>query len=630
MPTSIMSPNVGALLVQARAPRTKRVVIGERTVEIPTPFPSPADWRDHWIYFLLVDRFHNPQAPPRFTPFDGLHGIFQGGTFNGVRQQLEYLRQLGVGALWLSPVLKNCQYNPFTYHGYGIQDFLQIDPRFASDPQVARVNPQLVEGELRALVDEAHAHGMYVIFDIVLNHTGDVFAYVLDDGSQSAEADWRDNPYLIHWRDENGQGRPDWTTPPANPPMDATVWPTELRRNEFFRRQGRGGESGGDFASLKELVTAFRQSDEQQGLHYPVRNVLIRAYQYLIARYDVDGFRIDTLKYIEPEFAQVFGNAIREFALSIGKKNFFTFGEVYDDEEKIARFIGRHATEDSDLIGVDAALDFPLFFKLPAAAKGQHSPAEVVSMFEHRKQVQRSILSSHGEASSYFVTFLDNHDQRERFYFSLANAPRRFADQLTLAVGCLFSLQGIPCLYYGTEQGLHGSGGQDLAVREALWGKPGAFSREEPLYVTLQQLATVRQDQPALRYGRQYFRPLSGDGVHFGISNFAPGVLAFSRILNDQELVVVVNPHTQDSWTGEVIVDLALNPAGSTYEVVFTNQVFSPSRSDGNADLAPVVEKSADRVEIHEVNGTVTHGPARALRVALQKMEIQILSQTGR
>ena len=111
MLTSILGPEVETILHQARTPHTKCVTVGRRTVEIPTPFPSPADWRDQWIYFLLVDRFNHPHAPPHFSPYDGLHGVFQGGSFNGVRQQLEYLQQLGVGALWLSPVLKNCQYN---------------------------------------------------------------------------------------------------------------------------------------------------------------------------------------------------------------------------------------------------------------------------------------------------------------------------------------------------------------------------------------------------------------------------------------------------------------------------------------------------------------------------------------
>jgi hypothetical protein len=71
------------------------------------------------------------------------------------------------------------------------------------------------------------------------------------------------------------------------------------------------------------------------------------------------------LKFIEPDFALVFGDAIREFALEIGKANFFTFGEVYDDEFKIAKFIGRRTNDDGDMVGVDAALDFPLFATVP-------------------------------------------------------------------------------------------------------------------------------------------------------------------------------------------------------------------------------------------------------------------------
>jgi glycosidase len=599
-------------------------MVGGNPVDVPTPFPSPEDWRDQWIYFLLVDRFNNPQSPPRFPPFDGQHGVFQGGTFDGVRQQLEYLQQLGAGAIWLSPVLKNCQYNPFTFHGYGIQDFLEIDPRLCSDPAAAKANPQIAEAELRALIDEAHARGIYVIFDIVLNHTGDVFEYVFNDGRRDAEADFRNDPYTINWRDEDGHGRLDQTEAPQNPPRDAAVWPSELRHNNVFRRQGRGGEAGGDFASLKEMVTDRRAFNETSGSHFPVRNALIRSYQYLIAKFDVDGFRIDTLKYIEPEFARTFGNSMREFALSIGKKNFFTFGEVYDNEEQIARFIGRHASEDTDLVGVDAALDFPLFFVLPSMAKGMTAPSAVVGMFEHRKQVERGVLSSHGEASRYFVTFLDNHDQRTRFYFSPSDAPSRFADQLTLGVGCLFTLQGIPCLYYGTEQGLHGAGNQDAAVREALWGKAAAFNRAHPFYATVERLVTVRSKQPALRYGRQYFRPLSGDGVHFGISNFSPGVLAFSRILNEQELVVVANSNTQTDWAGEVIVDFSLNPVGSTYEVLFTNKPASSGSGAGGVAPGPVVAKAGGSVEIHEVSG-VTNGPARAVGVTLQEMEFQII-----
>jgi len=624
MSVSLMDRRVRLAIAGAATQPTPVMRHAEGASTVRKPFRSPQDWRDQWIYFLLVDRFNDPSGPPRETPWDGEHGVFQGGNFAGIRAQLDYLKELGAGALWLSPVLKNCQYNPYTYHGYGIQDFLQVEPRFCSDPAAAAANPQLAEDELSALVDEAHARGIHVILDIVLNHAGDVFAYALPDGSSASEADWRDWPYDIRWRDQTGGGRLDWPAPPADAPPDAVVWPRELQRNAFFRRQGRGGEAGGDFASLKEFVTDLREAGPEGELRRPVRDALIRIYQYVIAKFDVDGFRIDTLKYVEPEFALTFGNAMREFALSIGKKNFFTFGEVYDDEEKVARFIGRQATQDTDLMGVDAALDFPLFFHLPGMIKGWAAPAEVVGVYERRKQVERGILSSHGEASRFFVTFLDNHDQRNRFFHSPPDAPLAFADQATLGLALLFTLQGIPCLYYGTEQGLHGAGGSDAAVREALWGMPDAFDRGHAFYQTVRWLNDVRRENPALRYGRQYFRPISGDGFHFGVSTFRGGVLAFSRILNDREVVIVANASTLENWAGEVLVDLSLSAPDAAFELLFSNRAIDP-RPPQPQPPGRAIAKAAGAVEISEVNGTVTRGPARSVPVRLAPMEVQIL-----
>ena len=188
-------------------------------------------------------------------------------------------------------------------------------------------------------------------------------------------------------------------------------------------------------------------------------------------------------------------------------------------------------SDSDDLTGVDAALDFPLFFQLPGVIKGMLPPVAVARVYQRRKEILRGLISSHGEIGRYFVTFLDNHDQNQRFYYSDPGNPRAYDDQVTMGVACLFALQGIPCLYYGTEQGLHGSGNAMEAVREALWGKPGGFDRDHPFFQAIRQVSAVRQQQPALRYGRQYFRPISGNGVQFGMSTFAPGVLAFSRIL---------------------------------------------------------------------------------------------------
>src|SRR5271165_6802274 len=370
---------------------------------------------------------------------------------------------------------------------YGIHDFLRAEPLFAS-------NAANADNELRALVDAAHQVGLYVIFDIVLNHVGDVFAY-----NGNSTAPFSSTPLPIQWRDAAGTAQPtetDVATIP-NPSTDALVWPSELRRNQFFHRQGtpdpNGPDTVGDFDSLKQMVTA---DPALQGF-------LIRAYQYVIARYDIDGFRIDTLRYLQGNLPQLFGNSVREFALSIGKKNFFTFGEVLDSSEEadIARFIGRNTTTGSDansMVGVDAALDYPLFNVLTPTVKGFSAPSAVVAMYNLRKQTEQFILSSHGDASRFFATFLDNHDMKARIRFEQPGNVDEFDDQVTMGVACLYSLPGIPCLYYGTEQGLHGSG-SDPAVREALWGIDPTFPQNTSFYLEIQKIAAVRSAQPALR-----------------------------------------------------------------------------------------------------------------------------------
>ena len=613
MPTSISESAVQAVLDQARR--------GQGTL-----FPSPEDWRDQWIYFLMLDRFNNPKAPPRNLPFDAEFSKFQGGTYNGVRDQLKYLQQMGVGAIWLSPVLKNPQFDDHAYHGYGIQNFLSAEPRFASSPDKA-------DSELRQLVDEAHALGIYIIFDIVLHHAGDVFEYVITNGSTKEElgqTDWSDNVLPIRWRDEKGRGNPLWTDAPAHPPLDAAVFPDELRQNLRFTRQGNAFSSGfhafGDFYTLKGIAT----DAVENGLQI-VQNILIRSYQYVIAKFDVDAFRIDTLKFLSPDFERIFGNAMREFALSAGKKNFFTFGEIYDDENEIAQFVGRNTSTPNAVVGVDAALDYPLFFKLPNVLKGlSGTPLDVANVFEIRKQVEEDIITSHGEAGKFFVTFLDNHDQSQRFGFT---GDTQLIDQIALSLGCLYSLQGIPCLYYGTEQGLSGHKDQahtdDSMVREALWGRldgaggPNGFDMSYPLYRAVQQIAQVRAEQPALRYGRQYFRQVSGNLTEFGISPFPSGVLAFSRILNDQEVVVVANTNTTQGFQGEVIVDHELNPEGTLYKVLYSNKK-GGSKAPGAVVNRP---RPGDNLAIYDIDGSVSSGPACTLPVDLQPTEIQILGR---
>jgi len=533
-------------------------------------FPSPGDWRDHWIYFLLVDRFNNPHAQP--SPQEYPCNVYQGGTFQGIVEKLPYLKKLGVGAIWLSPVLYNPRWFKDHWGGYGIQDFLRIEPRFCSDPQAAADDPEIADKEFRNLVNKAHKQGIYIIMDIVLNHVGNLFSYNMTQDSAS----WNSNgEYAINWRDVNGNAQQNWIdiAQIANLHQNGGIWPKELHRNDYFRRRGDGNGSGdltlGDFGPLKEIVTEYKIPGTRV---FPVRDIFIRIFQYLIAKFDLDGFRIDTLQYIESDFARIFGNAIREFALSIGKKNFFTFGEVWkdDDESHIAEFIGRDTGKNHEFIGIDAAIDFPLRKRLFGICKGFMAPSELANHFNYRREVLKKIINSHGEAGSFYVTFIDNHDIDRRFH------NKQFPEQTKLILTCLMTMQGIPCVYQGIEQGFDGyAPDQDRRreyVRETLWGNPNSFSPQNEFYLLIRELSKLRDQYPALKYGRQYFRECSGNGSDFGYSPYTGGIISFSRILNDREVLICANTSANQSNSVFAVVDENLNPAAKSWKVVFSSQ----------------------------------------------------------
>jgi glycosidase len=207
---------------------------------------------------------------------------------------------------------------------------------------------------------------------------------------------------------------------------------------------------------------------------------------------------------------------------------------------------------------------------------------------------------------------------KERFRYVDPNDEHRFDDQVTLGLACLFALPGIPCLYYGTEQGLHGHG-NDEAVREALWGGPG-FDTSNFFYGEIQRLAEVRDERPSLRYGRFYFRPVAGDGVNYSLTTFQQGVLAFSRILDDEEVVVVANTNTDggQSQTVDVIVDSVLNDVNTAFQVRYSNK---------SNPTPPENVRQTGSVTVHEVDGSIGTGPLHVIRVALQPMEVQILAR---
>ena len=493
-------------------------------------FPSPADWRDTFIYFLLVDRFDDNRRAQRAFDDSSPRGrdpgqgkVFQGGNLKGIQRRLNYIKGLGANAIWLSPVLKNRQESADSYHGYGIQNFLDIDPRFGT------------VADLRNLVRDAHARGMYVIMDIILNHTGDNWGYP------------GDLPYYYYnqapgpfdfgfWRRNNAA---------AELAGNDAVWPVELQRPECYKRRGQirnWSESqeaiDGDFLSLKELD--IRRAD--------VLDSLIKIYKHWIAVADLDGFRIDTVKHMESSATAIFCNAIREYCRRIGKNNFFIFGEIVAGDETLQHYLGRNSRVEGTnerFPSLDAALDFPLYFILEETIKGMIAPTELRQRYERFK----TEYADHGEAGQHFVGFVDNHDQMSRPYRRFMHG-NPFAEQTALAIGYLLTSPGVPCIYYGTEQGFDGGGDNDSYVRECMFGgmwgafdSVGAhfFNSSHPIYKNIARISAIRQREPALRYGRQYFREISSNGVDFGFPIDGQCTLAYSRILDDTEIVIALN-----------------------------------------------------------------------------------------
>ncbi len=631
---SIMASEVNNVLQAARKAHLdgndRQVMVDGRHLRVPYPFPSPGDWRDCPIYFVLIDRFNNPDKPPK-SRWDGIYDYHQGGTLKGVQSKLGYIADLGMKAIWLSPVLKNARPDAWAwnYHGYGTQDFLAVDERLGT------------EKDLEDLVAEAHARGMFVILDIVLNHTARVFDYVRDGAVLAAfkdsgliKASLGSEP-AVQWMNGLGFPRPDWLNhlpDPAGLSPDDAVYPVELQNHVFFRRRGEKvtdepGQAGfvkGDFGAMRQLVVEYDAAGAaQQALRErlgprPVLNILIRAYAYLMARFDLDGYRLDTVKYVHPQVIQVFGNAMREFALSIGKRNFFSFGEIYDDEKTIAAFVGRNGTE-TEGFGIDAALDFPLHFTLPKIVKAINDLGveELRRIFEDRKAMEQELISSHGEAGRFFVSFLDSHDKNERF-----GHPNTPPQQILMGIALMFALQGIPSLYYGTEQGLDGAkddqGRPQLScfesVREALWGKPNAFDGKAFLYQEVRKIAALRAGCPPLLYGRLYFRPVSGNGKDFGHPRGTGGVVAFSRILFEQEVVAVANTHPQLAFSGFVLVDRDIHHAATDHHIRYSNL--------GSQGVVPA---HSDHVYFWDEHRMLGSGQCAMLPVALAPMEVQIL-----
>jgi glycosidase len=510
-------------------------------------FSSDREWREEFIYFLMVDRFQDdvprPVAggPSRSTGISTPNTFF-GGKINGITRNLDYIAGLGCSAIWLSPVFEN---NPDSYHGYDINNYLAIDSRFGT------------KQDLIDLVDAAHSFKkngdpfpMRVILDVVINHSGDNWFY------EGGFRYFYFNDQVFPFGDFRRGDRP---------------IPIELRDKDMYHRRGEMRDfdnapenEHGDISGLKD----FANDDDSVGSE--VINALIAAHCFWIREADVDGFRVDAVKHMGELACARFCSNIREYAYSLGKRGFFLFGEVASPSDEVYnRYIGQNTSKLDGSKNVFFGLDSVLDFRLAEGVFGDENNAPLRDVLKGNKgpqtlfnriESQRERALNRGEIGRYLVTFVDNHD-------SFWQPTGRFAhdasdDQVIGALGFLLCALGTPCIYYGSEQGFSGHGG-DNEMREAMFDKTGGgMSLLNPdcrIYQEVAKISDVMRAQEPLRFGRMYYRQISGDGQTFGFPFGSTYTLAFSRLLYGQEVLVAYNVADQ-SRQDRVVVDATLHP----------------------------------------------------------------------
>ena len=539
------------------------------------------------FYFVMTDRFANGSTAndtggikggPDSSGFDPTRiSHYHGGDLIGLTSKLDYIKQLGVTAIWITPPFKNkpMQEGTASYHGYWILDFTAIDPHLGS------------EADFREFVTQAHARGLRVYLDIVANHTADVIRF--RDGTTTyidmAAAPYRDSagkPFDPHLVAFNGLGsgsdfpslsaeRSFAHIPVVAPGEDHSKGPDWLNDLTLYHNRGNSrfvGESSmhGDFGGLDDLFTESPT----------VVRGFIDIYGRWIERFGIDGFRIDTVKHVNLEFWEAFAPAIRARARELGRPDFFQFGEVADHTGDAALM-----SEFSTTGNLDAVLDFGFYDGARDFVSRGHDASGLARIFE--KDAWYTGPASNAQGST---TFISNHDDGRFGYFLKVDNPGagtdRMCDLFLLGQELLLTVRGQPVIYYGDEQGMVGTG-NDMGAREDMFpsrspvfrdlallgttrrGGDDKFDVEHPFYRTIRRLAALRTGSPALSRGAMLVRASS-----------QPHVFAFSRIERAErvEFLVALNNSRTEAATAELAT---CQPEGAGFSAVFDSRNPDPA-----------------------------------------------------
>ena len=523
--------------------------------------------QDEVIYFVLPDRFENGDPTNDRGGLSGgrlqtgydptSKGFYHGGDLKGLTRRLDYIQRLGATALWVGPIFKNKPvqgapgHESAGYHGYWITDFTQVDPHLGTN------------ADFKALVDAAHARGMKVYMDIIVNHTADVIQY--RECGEDTRCPYRDEATYPYQRRGGIDGTPinpgfagdgvhsaanfakltDPTyayTPYVPAGLEHAKVPAWLNDPIYYHNRGNttfANESStmGDFGGLDDLMTENPR----------VVAGMIDIFGGWIDRYGIDGFRIDTARHVNPEFWQAFVPAMLARARANGIPHFHIFGEVSMDAVDPAP-LAEHTRVDK----LPAVLDFAFRRAVIDTVAGTRGTDVWETLFAGDALYER------GEATADILpTFTGNHDNGRFAHFARAAFPQasdaEILSRVALANAMLLTLRGVPTIYSGDEQGFAGNGGDQDSRQDMFASKVASynaarlvgstssnavanFDEQQPLYRQIAMLARLRTGHAALTRGRTLIRFRSD----------RPGLLAVSRFdpSTDAETLLLFNTGT--------------------------------------------------------------------------------------
>ncbi len=519
---------------------------------------------DEIVYFLLPDRFENGdpgndrgglQGDRLKTGYDPTHkGFYHGGDLKGLIARLDYIQGMGATAIWVGPIFKNKPVQggkgeeSAGYHGYWITDFTTVDPHLGSD------------ADFKALVEAAHARGIKVYMDIIVNHTADVIAYRECTDRPCTYRSRADYPYQRRGGPGGVAINPGFTgdqvmtadnfarltdmtfayTPFIPKGEEAVKVPAWLNDPRYYHNRGNTtftNESStmGDFVGLDDLMTENPRVIEG----------MIDIFGGWIDRFGIDGFRIDTAKHVNPEFWQAFVPAMEARAKAKGIPNFHMFGEVSSDALDAA-VTAEHTRVDK----LPTNIDFPFRNTVVATVAGTRGTDAFEGLFDSDALYEGGFATARRSP-----TFVGNHDNGRLAFYVRQAFPNARDDEVlkrvVLGHAMMLTLRGVPTVYSGDEQGFVGDG-IDQAARQTLFPSKVAsylddklvgtdsthsvanFNADHPIYRTIATLAKLRAAEPALRRGGQKLRTRGPK----------PGLLAVSRILNGREVLLAFNTST--------------------------------------------------------------------------------------